>query len=53
MGRKEKNVGFAYVGRSSLCHQADGALLLLLKPFPEVEVWLSDPKNARGRKRIN
>ena len=30
-----------------LCHEADGALLPLLKPFPEVEVWLSDPKNAR------
>ena len=36
-----------------LCHQADGALLPLLKPFPEVEVWLSDPKNARQCKRIN
>ena len=36
-----------------LCHEADGALLPLLKPFPEVEVWLSDPKNARQCKRIN
>ena len=36
-----------------LCHEADGALLPLLKPFQEVEVWFSDPKNARQCKRIN
>jgi len=30
-----------------LCHETDGALLPLLKAFPEVKVWLSDPKNAR------
>jgi hypothetical protein len=36
-----------------LCHRSDAALLPLLKPFPEVEVWLSDPKNARQCKRIN
>jgi hypothetical protein len=28
-----------------LCHREDGALLPLLKPFPEVEVWLSDLNN--------
>jgi hypothetical protein len=45
--------GAASVRSILLCHQADGALLPLLKPFPEVEVWLSDPKNARRCKRIN
>lgn len=35
-----------------LCHQPDGALLPLLKPFREVEVWLSDPKNPRICKRV-
>ena len=30
-----------------LCTESDSALLPLLKPFPEVEVWLYD-KNSRG-----
>jgi hypothetical protein len=30
-----------------LCHQTDSVLLPLLKPFPEVEVWISDRKNPR------
>jgi hypothetical protein len=45
--------GAASVRSILLCHHADGALLPLLKPFPEVEVWLSDPKNVRLCKRIN
>ena len=45
--------GAASVRSILLCHQTDGALLPLLKPFPEVEVWLSDLKNARRCKRIN
>jgi hypothetical protein len=35
-----------------LCHQPDAALLPLLKPFPEVEVWLSAPTNPRICKRV-
>jgi hypothetical protein len=45
--------GAASVRSILLCHASDGALLPLLRPFPEVEVWLSDPKNARQCKRIN
>ncbi len=30
-----------------LCHRADRALLPLLAPFPEVEVWLSHLDNPR------
>ena len=39
--------GAASVRSILLCHDTDSALLPLLKPFPEVEVWLSDPKNPR------
>ena len=28
-----------------LCHKVDGVLLPLLAPFPEVEVWISNPEN--------
>ena len=28
-----------------LCHKIDRALMPLLAPFPEVEVWLSNPEN--------
>ena len=45
--------GAASVRSILLCRRPDAALLPLLKPFPEVEVWLSDPKNARRCKRIN
>jgi len=45
--------GAASVRSILLCYRPDAALLPLLKPFPEVEVWLSDPKNARQCKRIN
>ena len=45
--------GAASVRSILLCHKADSALLPLSKPFPEVEVWLSDPLNARRCKRIN
>lgn len=45
--------GAASVRSILLCHESDGALLPLLKPFPEIEVWLSDPKNARQCKRID
>jgi hypothetical protein len=34
-----------------LCQRADAALMPLLKPFPEVEVWLSDPTNPENCKR--
>ena len=30
-----------------LCHRSDAALLPLLGPFPEVEVWVSDPTDPR------
>jgi hypothetical protein len=29
-----------------LCHRPDGALLPLLRPFPEIEVWVSDPADS-------
>jgi hypothetical protein len=35
-----------------LCYRSDAALLPLLKPFPEVEVWLSDPTNPLICKRV-
>jgi hypothetical protein len=35
--------GAASVRSILLCHYADSVLLPLLEPFPEVEVWLSDP----------
>jgi hypothetical protein len=35
-----------------LCHETDAALLPLLKPFPEVEVWVSDRANPRKCRRI-
>jgi hypothetical protein len=44
--------GAASVRSILLCHLPDGALLPLLKPFREVEVWLSDPKNPRICKRV-
>lgn len=44
--------GAASVRSILLCHQPDGALLPLLKPFREVEVWLSDPHNPRICKRV-
>jgi hypothetical protein len=34
--------GAASVRSILLCHETDGALLPLLSPFPEVEVWVSD-----------
>jgi hypothetical protein len=36
-----------------LCHRPDSALLPLLKPFREVEVWLSDPNNPRICKPVS
>jgi hypothetical protein len=44
--------GVASVRSILLCHRADGALLPLLKPFPEVEVWLSDRVNPQVCERI-
>ena len=45
--------GAASVRSILLCHQPDGALLPLLKPFREVEVWLSDPNNPRICKPVS
>jgi hypothetical protein len=45
--------GAASVRSILLCHRPDGALLPLLKPFREVEVWLSDPNNPRICKPVN
>jgi hypothetical protein len=39
------SAGAASVRSILLCHKSDAALLPLLEPFPEVEVWLSDPTN--------
>lgn len=36
-----------------LCHRTDAALLPLLEPFPEVEVWLSDPDDPERAKRVS
>jgi hypothetical protein len=44
--------GVASVRSILLCHRPDAALLPLLKPFREVEVWLSDPTNPSICKRI-
>jgi hypothetical protein len=44
--------GAASVRSILLCHQPDGALLPLLKPFPEVEVWLSNPDKPRICKKL-
>ncbi|MDO9413395.1 MAG: hypothetical protein Q7T81_12560 [Pseudolabrys sp.] len=35
-----------------LCHESDSALLPFLKPFPEVEVWLSDMQNPEICRRV-
>ena len=45
--------GAASVRSILLCHQPDGALLPLLKPFREVEVWLSDPNSPRICKPVS
>jgi hypothetical protein len=45
--------GAASVRSVLLCHQSDGALLPLLKPFPEVEVWLSDLNDPLICKRVH
>jgi hypothetical protein len=37
--------GAASVRSILLCHRGDAAMLPLLAPFPEVEVWLSDLEN--------
>lgn len=44
--------GAASVRSILLCHLPDAALLPLLKPFREVEVWLSDPTNPSICKRV-
>lgn len=44
--------GAASVRSILLCHRPDAALLPLLKPFGEVEVWLSDPTNPSICKRV-
>jgi hypothetical protein len=44
--------GVASVRSILLCHRPDAALLPLLEPFREVEVWLSDPTNPSICKRI-
>jgi hypothetical protein len=44
--------GVASVRSILLCQKPDAALLPLLKPFREVEVWLSDPTNPSICKRI-
>jgi hypothetical protein len=44
--------GAASVRSILLCLRPDAALLPLLKPFPEVEVWLSDRTNPSICKRI-
>ena len=36
-----------------LCNQADSVLLPLLEPFPEVEVWTSDPLNPPSCARVS
>jgi hypothetical protein len=43
--------GAASIRSILLCQKGDGALLPLLKPFPEVEVWLSDSENPLSCKR--
>jgi hypothetical protein len=43
--------GAASVRSILLCHHSDNALLPLLKPFGEVEVWLSDPNYPHICKR--
>jgi hypothetical protein len=35
-----------------LCYKTDGALLPLLAPFPEIEVWLSDRANPTICRRV-
>lgn len=36
-----------------LCHRSDLALIPLLRPFPEVEVWLSDPNDPLIVNRVD
>jgi hypothetical protein len=43
--------GAASVRSILLCHRSDNALLPLLKPFGEIEVWLSDPSDPHICKR--
>lgn len=43
--------GAASVRSILLCHKTDAALLPLLAPFPEVEVWVSDPVNPLACQR--
>jgi len=40
--------GAASVRSILLCTRSDSALLPFLKPFPEVEIWISDPNNPQG-----
>ena len=47
------SAGAASVRSILLCHRSDGALLPLLKPFPEVEVWLSDLIDPHICKRVS
>ncbi|WP_262271832.1 uracil-DNA glycosylase [Microvirga yunnanensis] len=45
--RLASEAGAARVRSILLCHETDAALLRLLTPFPEVEVWVSDRGNPR------
>jgi hypothetical protein len=45
--------GAASVRSILLCIRPDSVLLPFLKPYPEVEVWISDPNNPQRCTRIS
>jgi len=47
-----RRAGAASVRSILLCPQADAVLLPMLEPYPEVEVWLFDPKSADTYHRV-
>jgi hypothetical protein len=46
-------LGAASVRSILLCHQTDSALLPLLAPFPEVEVWVSDRNDPMACRQVS
>lgn len=50
--RLAQAAGAATVRSILLCHQTDAALMPLLTPFPEVEVWVCDRDDPRVCRQI-
>lgn len=51
--RLASKAGAATVRSVLLCHETDAALLPLLAPFPEVEIWVSDRNDPRKCARVD